>query len=605
MTIWRFGLAILRAALAVCLVTALSAVALPERADAAGATTPRHAKVAIIVGPVGGFTAEYLAMGEAAAAAARRWTDNVVTAFTPDATWPQVRAALTGASVVVYLGHGNGWPSRYSSALRPGTMDGLGLNPVAGGDNTAHQYFGERYLARSVRLAPGAVVLLHHLCYASGAAEPGMAQPSLDTAVQRVDNYGAGWLAAGAAAVVAEAHGAPAYYINALFGRGGSIDSIWRHNPAFHDHVLAFGSSRTPGADLFLDPDQPATGFYRSLVTLPGASASTATAARPISGPSGPHGPGVVLAPSLAGSSAVGVGFLGPVIAASTATLAVQLGADTRSSRPTDMMIGTRWDALGLNVDGAAPAPTAPGGDGTGDAASTAPLDAADAGLVVPESPGAVVVTPAPSANGDRRVIPVITPDAPGLYRLVTTLHDSGGIAYDAPSQDRVPALIVRVTASSWATYEVAAPPAPLAGTGFTLRVGVANPGTVAWTAPVAAGDPGAQPTARLVAHWVPLDAANQDVGLAAGSTPADAAIPVDVAPGSVTTMSVSLTAPGAPGSWLLVLDVVVPGTGSLAAAGVPPALVPVTVLRAGPAPAAGTAAPTPTGSAAGVNPAG
>ena len=124
-------------------------------------------------GPVGSLTDYYLGMARAAATEARRHSDNVVTVYSPDATWPRVKDALDGASIVVYLGHGNGWPSPYSDVPRPRTQNGLGLNPVAGQGDRAHQYFGEQYLERSVRLAPGAVVLLHHLCYASGAAEPG------------------------------------------------------------------------------------------------------------------------------------------------------------------------------------------------------------------------------------------------------------------------------------------------------------------------------------------------------------------------------------------------------------------------------------------------
>ena len=181
---------------------AVGAAALPSASVLAAApggdAATSHARVAIIVGPVGSLTDYYLGMARAAATEARRYSDNVVTVYSPDATWPRVKDALAGASIVVYLGHGNGWPSPYSDVPRPSTQNGLGLNPVAGQGDGAHQYFGEQYLERSVRLAPGAVVLLHHLCYASGAAEPGMAQPSLDVAVRRVDNFGAGWLATGA-----------------------------------------------------------------------------------------------------------------------------------------------------------------------------------------------------------------------------------------------------------------------------------------------------------------------------------------------------------------------------------------------------------------------
>ena len=269
-----FWITLLRVALVLNL--AVGAMALPSAAALAaapgGGASTGNARVAIIVGPVGALTDYYRGMAQAAAAEARRSTDDVVTVYSPDATWPRVKDALAGASIVVYLGHGNGWLSRYSDVPRPQTQNGLGLNPVAGEGDGAHQYFGERYLERAVRLAPGAVVLLHHLCYASGAAEPGMAQPNLDVAVQRVDNFGAGWLAAGATAVIAEAHGAPAWYIDALFQRRGTVESMWRRNPNFHDHVLDFDSVRTSGARLLLDPDRASTGFYRSMVLRPGST---------------------------------------------------------------------------------------------------------------------------------------------------------------------------------------------------------------------------------------------------------------------------------------------------------------------------------------------
>jgi hypothetical protein len=49
------------------------------------------------------------------------------------------------------------------------------------------------------------------------------------------------------------------------------------------------------------------------------------------------------------------------------------------------------------------------------------------------------------------------------------------------------------------------------------------------------------------------------------------------VEPGAVERVSLQLTAPAA-GQYLLVLDVVVPGSGSLSAGGVEPAIVRVTV---------------------------
>ena len=93
---------------------------------------------------------------------------------------------------MVYMGHGNGWPSRYRDDLFPPTQNGFGLNPVAGGSDSQHQYFGEQYAGDQIKLAKNAVVLLHHLCYASGNTEPGLPEGTLAQAKQRVDNYAAG-----------------------------------------------------------------------------------------------------------------------------------------------------------------------------------------------------------------------------------------------------------------------------------------------------------------------------------------------------------------------------------------------------------------------------
>ena len=99
---------------------------------AAAGPVPR---VAIVVGPVGGTTTYYRGLANEAAAAARSAGAEVVKVYSPNATWPAVQQALTGASIVVYLGHGNGWPSRYRDELYPATQNGFGLNPVAGVDD--------------------------------------------------------------------------------------------------------------------------------------------------------------------------------------------------------------------------------------------------------------------------------------------------------------------------------------------------------------------------------------------------------------------------------------------------------------------------------------
>jgi hypothetical protein len=170
-------------------------------------------RVVIVVGPSGAATDRYRAQARDAAAVARQFTPDVTEVYSPDATWPAVRAALQGASVVIYMGHGNGWPSPYRDTLFPPSQNGFGLNPVGGDNDSDHQYFGEAAIGSQIRLAPDAIVLLDHLCYASGNSEPGVAEGSLDVAEQRVDNFAAGFVRAGASAIIADAYASPTLLI--------------------------------------------------------------------------------------------------------------------------------------------------------------------------------------------------------------------------------------------------------------------------------------------------------------------------------------------------------------------------------------------------------
>ena len=55
---------------------------------------------------------------------------------------------------------------------------------------------------------------------------------------QRVDNYAAGFIKAGAAAVIAEAYASPNHMIKAVLGGGRSIESAWRGAPSKNGHAL-------------------------------------------------------------------------------------------------------------------------------------------------------------------------------------------------------------------------------------------------------------------------------------------------------------------------------------------------------------------------------
>ena len=246
-------------ALVLTLIATLS-VAVPSVAAMSGG-----AKVVIIVGATHGVTASYRTYADQAYAEAIKYTSNVVKVYSPNATWANVKAAVSGASVVIYMGHGNGWPSPYTYDPNFTTKDGFGLNATAWAGDYNNVYYGEPSIA-TLNLAPGAVVILNHLCYAAGNSEPGAAEPSVSVARQRVDNYAAAFLKAGAAAVIADGHGDPIGYLRDLFTTSQPIESLWANQSNTSGNIVSFPSVRTPGATAFQDPQTPTSGFYRSLV---------------------------------------------------------------------------------------------------------------------------------------------------------------------------------------------------------------------------------------------------------------------------------------------------------------------------------------------------
>ena len=82
-------------------------------------------KIVLIVGATHAATDSYRSDMDAVYATALRYSSNVVKVYSPNATWTAVKTALQGASLVVYMGHGNGFPSPYLSTLWPDRMDGF------------------------------------------------------------------------------------------------------------------------------------------------------------------------------------------------------------------------------------------------------------------------------------------------------------------------------------------------------------------------------------------------------------------------------------------------------------------------------------------------
>jgi hypothetical protein len=224
-------------------------------------------KIVIVVGPVGSQTASFKRYANEVADLATSHGAKVIKIYSPYATWGRVKRATEGAHMLVYMGHGNGWPSPYAP-YQTRTKNGLGLNARGGEGNSNHIYFGERFVASEIKLARNAVVLLMHVCYASGNPEWGRAAPTRLVARQRVDNFGAGFLRTGARIVLAETLGRANYIFHGLFETDDTMHEIfWSAPNAVRKYRYGFDSLRTPGAKALLDPNPKIKGSYwRSIV---------------------------------------------------------------------------------------------------------------------------------------------------------------------------------------------------------------------------------------------------------------------------------------------------------------------------------------------------
>jgi hypothetical protein len=210
-------------------------------------------KVVIIVGPTGGLTSMYKDIGNdiAAAALAAKPDAQVVKVYSPRATWSRVRNAVAGANVVVYLGHGNGYPSPYSTTEWTDRVNGWGLNKTTTGGSTEKNlvYCGEKALLGTLTSNDGAtqwakcggkanlpgvhpaenfVMIYSNACYAPGAGEGGKPKATESVAFERVRNFSYPALKIGAGAYFATDmwHGAEQLVTNVLAHRSWTFGVI-------------------------------------------------------------------------------------------------------------------------------------------------------------------------------------------------------------------------------------------------------------------------------------------------------------------------------------------------------------------------------------------
>jgi flagellar hook assembly protein FlgD len=249
-------------------VTSQAALGAPSAAAQDGTPDPL---AVFIVGPSAGLTDDNKRDSAALARDAEDAGMRVRKVFHPNATWENVLDAIQGASLVVYMGHGNGWPSPHGP-FQEDTKDGFGLNPSEGGSAYSTNYYGADKIRKRVRLAPNAVVLLGHLCYASGNGEEYMGpEHDRDVATKRADNYASGFLDVGARAVFAYGMDQKLDFPRALMRGNRTMDEIFKapNSDGRYDGFVGTRdyyreSKRTGWARLHMDP-HPRHGHYRAV----------------------------------------------------------------------------------------------------------------------------------------------------------------------------------------------------------------------------------------------------------------------------------------------------------------------------------------------------
>ena len=318
----RTGFRLVSIALVVSLV-ATGAILVPR---ASGVEPDGPAKVAIIVGPVGEeITPTYIALAERAAVEAEARGAVVARAYSPDATPERVIEAVDGAGIVIYFGHGTGFPNPYSEVANPDTVNGWGLQgPLAVGthadslfDGTL-RYYGEAWLEENLRPAPDFVMIYSNACYAPGASEGSQPPPTEDEALAHVANYSRPILAMGASAYFAtDFDGGAASLVSRLLASPAvSYGEVFEGEPLFDaDALSAFEHPSIEGAAAWLHRSayfEGKTDYWYAFAGDPGASFGERAPQRgAVAGSRQPAPPTTLLAAGLASSYPSSAGFEG------------------------------------------------------------------------------------------------------------------------------------------------------------------------------------------------------------------------------------------------------------------------------------------------------
>jgi hypothetical protein len=275
-------------------------------------------KVAVLVGPTEITDSHYLTWAEELADTAEAAGATVELAYCP--TPAEAKAAVNGASIIVYFGHGSGFPNPYSTTEHPQWVNGWGLRDPAKPwdgetcEDDVLRYYGEDYLtgklsgqgwtAGAITPAPGFVMVYSNACYTPGAGEARPAPP-VATALARVSNYSSPILTLGGT------------YFATDLGSDRIVDLILRNPQLSFGAIFELGNGFDPAAlDRHPHPDAPGLEAWLHRVHSPwlGDDYWFAFAGDPSRTPSGGTSPYLGPSPVAPFSDIVGSTFYGDIL---------------------------------------------------------------------------------------------------------------------------------------------------------------------------------------------------------------------------------------------------------------------------------------------------
>ena len=225
---------------------ALTALVVPAPIAAAEAAATATKKVVVIVGPTAISESTYVGMADNVAATATAAGATVVKLYCSDATAARVAQETVGANIIVYFGHGNGFPNPYTTPaytydagqVYPASTNGWGLaNGGSKCDDSNLRYYGESWITANVKPAPGFTMIYSNACYTPGAGEDEAGRPTDERmAWTRVGYYSREVLGMGAGA----------YFASDLWHGSSSLVDLVLRNPTMTYAQIA---EAAPGYD--------------------------------------------------------------------------------------------------------------------------------------------------------------------------------------------------------------------------------------------------------------------------------------------------------------------------------------------------------------------